>query len=59
MMTKTGVEEWLAPEIVRGEPYTEKVDMWAAGCVMYFLLTGEQPFSEKNIAKLHSKIENA
>ena len=41
-MTKTGVDEWQAPEMLQsnGNPYTEKVDLWSAGCVAYFILTG-------------------
>jgi len=53
MMTKTGVDAWLAPEIVQGFPYTEKIDLWAAGCILYFMLTGLKPFDSKHIAKLH------
>ena len=53
MLTKTGVEEWVAPEIIKGQPYTKKVDMWSAGCVLYFMLSGQQPFENKNVAKLH------
>jgi serine/threonine protein kinase len=52
-MTKTGLEEWSAPEMLGGTKYTEKVDLWSAGCVLYFMLAGEQPFCNKNTARLH------
>lgn len=56
MFTKTGVDEWLAPEIIDGVPYDEKVDLWSAGCVLYFMLTGYKPFENPNMAKLHHLI---
>ena len=40
MMTRTGLEEWSAPEMKGGVAYTEKVDLWSAGCVLYFILLG-------------------
>jgi serine/threonine protein kinase len=40
MMTKTGLEEWSAPEMQGGNSYSEKVDLWSAGCVLYFILAG-------------------
>ncbi len=59
-MTKTGVDNWLAPEIIEGgQPYTEKVDIWSAGCVLYFMVTGQMPFEHANVAKLHQKIMKA
>lgn len=52
-MTKTGLEEWSAPEMITGNIYTEKIDLWSAGCVLFFMLTGYQPFESKSIAKLY------
>lgn len=40
MMTKTGLEEWSAPEMHGGVKYSEKIDLWSVGCVMYFMLSG-------------------
>ncbi len=40
MMTKTGLEEWSAPEMLGSSKYSEKIDLWSAGCVMYFMLSG-------------------
>ena len=34
----------MAPELVRKEPYDNKVDTWAAGIVAYIVLTGKFPF---------------
>jgi serine/threonine protein kinase len=46
MLTRTGLEEWNAPEMLDGSYYDEKVDIWGAGCIMYFILSSEQPFLE-------------
>lgn len=32
--------------------------MWSLGCVIYFMITGNKPFKNKNIAKLHQNIIN-
>ena len=50
LMTVTGVEEWQAPEMLRHESYSEKIDMWSAGCVLYFILVGDKPFKQANVA---------
>ena len=47
MITKTGLEEWSAPEMLKGIPYTEKVDVWSAGCVFYYMLFGKKPFKSR------------
>lgn len=36
---------YMAPELVKRTPgYTEKVDIWALGCITYLLLSGQTPF---------------
>jgi len=34
----------LAPEVITGEGYTAKVDMWATGVLMYLMISNEFPF---------------
>ncbi len=46
MRTVTGLPEWSAPEMLQGTSYNNKVDMWSAGCVLYYLLSGERPFPQ-------------
>ena len=38
---------YMAPEIVLGQPYDAKVDVWAIGCIAYIMLTGNAPFFGK------------
>ena len=40
-----GVMPYVAPEVLKGKPYTQKADIYSFGMVMYFVATGEQPFS--------------
>lgn len=38
----------MAPEMVRKEPYTNKVDVWAVGVLAYGLMCGYTPFDGDN-----------
>ena len=44
-----GTPYFLAPEIIYGSSYKEKVDMWALGIITYCLLAGRYPFNGKKI----------
>lgn len=48
----------MAPEIVEGHPYDERVDVFALGTVLYFLCTGRLPFEATNPVTLLHKILN-
>jgi serine/threonine protein kinase len=40
-----GTEGYRAPELMTEQPaYTDKVDIWAIGCIMYELVTGRKCF---------------
>ena len=38
--TLVGTPCWMAPEVVRKNDYTEKVDIWSIGVIMLELLNG-------------------
>jgi len=42
--TLVGTAFYIAPEIVRGQSYGVRVDIWSAGVVLYVLLCGNPPF---------------
>ncbi|XP_054848080.1 serine/threonine-protein kinase Nek10 isoform X1 [Eublepharis macularius] len=47
------------PEIVKSEPYGEKADVWAAGCILYQMATLNPPFFSDNMLSLATKIVEA
>lgn len=42
--TMCGSPPWMAPELIRNEPYGKTVDVWSYGVVLWELLTGEVPY---------------
>ncbi|GES93480.1 kinase-like domain-containing protein [Rhizophagus clarus] len=42
-----GVIPYMAPEVLRGNPYTKAADIYSFGMIMYFVATGRQPFANR------------
>lgn len=53
-----GTPEYIAPEVIKGEKYGEKIDWWALGVLAYNLLYGKPPWSDDNMDKLFDMIIN-
>ncbi|GBC07874.1 hypothetical protein RclHR1_07750001, partial [Rhizophagus clarus] len=49
-----GVMPYVAPEVLRGKPYTQVADIYSFGMIMYFVATGRQPFD--NCAHDHNLV---
>lgn len=45
--TVCGTPGYCAPEVLRGEKYDTKIDMWAVGVIAYILLCGFEPFYDE------------
>ena len=48
----SGTISYMAPEQLRGEAGDFRVDIWAAGAVLYQMVTCRPPFPETNLAQL-------
>jgi serine/threonine protein kinase len=42
-----GVMLYMAPEVLRGNLYTQVADIYSFGMIMYFVATGKQPFANR------------
>ncbi|RDX51577.1 kinase-like protein [Lentinus brumalis] len=40
-----GSPDYMAPEVLRGKPYSFSVDYWSLGCILFEFLAGFPPFS--------------
>ena len=43
-----GTEEYIAPEVIKGNGHTSAVDWWTLGILIYEMLFGTTPFKGKN-----------
>jgi tetratricopeptide (TPR) repeat protein len=46
-LSVSGTLPYMAPELVRSEPSDARVDIWAAGAVLYEMATGKRAFPDK------------
>jgi NIMA (never in mitosis gene a)-related kinase len=54
--TSVGTPYFMAPEVIRGEKYQEKADIWALGCILYEIVTFKKPFDERDISRVFEQI---
>jgi hypothetical protein len=48
MTNKIGTYQWMAPEVIQGQDYSEKADVYSFGIIMWELATRKPPFRELN-----------
>lgn len=57
LTVRCGTPSYVAPEIVKNQPYDQSCDMWSVGVVIYVMLCGYTPFREKTQDKIFERIK--
>jgi serine/threonine protein kinase len=47
-----GTLGYVAPEVLKKQPYTFSCDVWSLGCILYALLSGSLPFDQSEQKEL-------
>jgi serine/threonine protein kinase len=56
MKTRCGTPAYAAPEILNGQEYTYKVDIWALGVIMFVMLYLKYPFTGDTLFEMYDNI---
>ncbi|KAK7684339.1 hypothetical protein QCA50_012663 [Cerrena zonata] len=53
-----GSPNYMAPEVLRGKPYSYSVDYWSLGCILFEFLAGFPPFSGSTPEETWTNLKN-
>ncbi|OHT07725.1 AGC family protein kinase [Tritrichomonas foetus] len=56
--TACGTVNYAAPEVIKRELYSHKVDVWSSGIILYAMVTGKLPFFHENLQETYRQIVN-
>ncbi|XP_077234227.1 serine/threonine-protein kinase STY46-like [Tasmannia lanceolata] len=54
---ETGTYVYMAPEVIRCEPYNEKCDVYSFGIILNELISGQHPYIDSNYAPMKIALE--
>jgi serine/threonine protein kinase len=44
LFIREGTMDFMSPEVLKGESYNEKIDLWSMGILLYMMVVGQYPF---------------
>jgi len=56
LSTRCGSPAWSAPEVLRGEPYDEKADVFSFGIVLWEVISRQRPYPNENPMQLIGRV---
>jgi serine/threonine-protein kinase len=54
-----GTAAYMSPEQARGKPVDKRADIWAFGCVLYEMLTGQAAFQGEDVTEILASVVKA
>lgn len=58
MTGKIGTFQWMAPEVIKSQPYTEKADIYSFGIIIWEFASREPPYKNINGAQVAIEVLN-